>query len=65
MDEETEFLLKRAAEEARRAISSPNEEAANAHQGMAIRYSAGAVAKLADEADRLDETNTPQAQEDR
>ena len=46
MEQETEFLLKRASEEARRAIISEKPEAAGAHEELARRYSAKAVAAL-------------------
>jgi hypothetical protein len=49
MDQETEFLLKRAREEARLAIQAKSEAAAEAHQGMAVRYSAKAVVQLTNE----------------
>ena len=48
MEEETEFLLKRASQEARRAIAAEHPEAAEAHEEMSIRYSAKAVASLHD-----------------
>lgn len=48
MEEETEFLLRRASQEARRAIASKSPEAAEAHEEMALRYSAKAVASLKD-----------------
>lgn len=46
MEQETEFLLKRASEEARRAIVSEKPEAAVAHEELSRRYSAKAVAAL-------------------
>ena len=49
MEEETEFLLKRASQEARRAIAAEHPEAAEAHEEMALRYSAKAVALLHDQ----------------
>ena len=49
MEEETEFLLKRAKEEATKAIRSADERAADAHQQMAVRYSARALIRLADQ----------------
>ena len=49
MEEETEFLLKRASQEARRAIAAEHPEAAEAHEEMALLYSAKAVASLQDE----------------
>ncbi|HEV2080521.1 MAG TPA: hypothetical protein VGR19_11585 [Allosphingosinicella sp.] len=46
MERETEFLLRRASQEARRAINCDQPEAAQAHDEMARRYSARAVAAL-------------------
>lgn len=46
MEEETEFLLKRASQEARRAIAAEHPEAAEAHEELSVRYSAKAVALL-------------------
>ena len=46
MDDETKFLLKRAYEEATLAIKAEGESASDAHQEMAIRYSAKALAQL-------------------
>lgn len=48
MENNTEFLLRRANEESLRAISSHQPEAAEAHEELAIRYSSKAVAALAD-----------------
>jgi len=49
MEEETEFLLKRASQEARRAIAAEHPEAAEAHEELSLRYSAKAVALLNEE----------------
>lgn len=49
MEEETEFLLKRAKEEATQAIRATDERVADAHQHMAVRYSARALLQLADQ----------------
>ena len=49
MEQQTEFLLKRASEEARRAIASEKPQAAGAHEELARRYSAKAVAALQEE----------------
>ena len=49
MDEDTQFLLKRASEEATRAISSETKAAADAHQGLAIHYSAKALLQLSNQ----------------
>jgi hypothetical protein len=46
MEEETQFLLKRASQEARRAIASAHPEAEEAHKELSLRYSAKAVAAL-------------------
>ena len=54
MEEETEFLLKRASEEARQAIASESPEAAEAHKELALRYSVKAVALLHEEVDPSD-----------
>ena len=47
MDEDTEFLLKRASEEATLAINAESE-ASEVHQEMAVRYSAKAMLQLGD-----------------
>jgi len=47
MDNTTQFLLRRAREESRMAISSHQPAAADAHEKLAIRYSSKAVAALA------------------
>jgi hypothetical protein len=49
MDEKTEFLLKRAREEATRAINADSAGASEAHQELAIRYSAKALVQLTNE----------------
>lgn len=46
MDGETRFLLRRASQEARRAISSEYPGAAAVHEEMSRRYSNKAVALL-------------------
>ena len=46
MRSETEYLLKRASEEARRALTTEVPEASQAHETLAICYSARAVALL-------------------
>ena len=48
MDEKIEFLLKRASEESLKAIASDKPLASDAHEGLAIRYSAKAILALAD-----------------
>jgi hypothetical protein len=59
MEEETEFLLKRASQEARRAIACEHPDAAEAHEQMALRYSAKAVALLQDEDEPADAGKRP------
>lgn len=46
MESETEFLLRRASEEGRRAMNSVQPQAEEAHEEMAIRYSVKAVEAL-------------------
>ena len=48
MERETEFLLRRAHEEALKAIRSDQPEAADVHEAMAVSYSVKAVELLAD-----------------
>ena len=43
MESETEFLLRRASEESLKAIASGQPEAADAHEELAVRYSAKAI----------------------
>jgi hypothetical protein len=45
---ETEYLLRRARDEALLAIRAEHPAAAAAHQGMAVRYSTQALIELAD-----------------
>ena len=61
MDEDTEFLLKRAREEATRAINADSETASQAHQSMAIRYSAKALVQLTNEDENIPGTDLPGA----
>ncbi len=49
MRSETEYFLKRASEETRRALTSEAPEAAEAHETMSVRYSAKALALLDEE----------------
>ena len=49
MKTETEYFLKRASEETRRALISQAPEAAEAHEAMSVRYSAKALALLDEE----------------
>ncbi len=51
MKPETLYLLQRASEEARQAISSEQPEAADVHEILSVRYSAKALALIADEDD--------------
>lgn len=46
MKDETEFLLKRASQEAHLAINSEQAEAADVHEELSVLYSAKAVALL-------------------
>ena len=46
MEGETTYLLRRAGEEAQRAVSSEKPEAANVHEAMSVRYSARALILL-------------------
>ena len=46
MESETEFLLRRASEEGRRAMNSVQPQAEEAHEEMAIRYTVKAVEAL-------------------
>ena len=48
---ETEYLLRRAKDEALLAIRAEHPAAAAAHQGMAVRYSTQALIELADKDD--------------
>ena len=48
MERETEFLLRRAHEEALKAIRSNQPEAADVHEAMAVSYSAKAAELLAE-----------------
>jgi hypothetical protein len=47
MNPETEYLLRRASDEARQAIKSEQPEAADVHEALSVRYSAMAVTLLA------------------
>ena len=49
MQSETEYFLKRASEEAQRALTSDAPKAAEAHDTMSVRYSAKARALFAEE----------------
>jgi hypothetical protein len=46
---ETQYLLRRASEEVRRAISSEQPEAAEVHEALSVRYSAKALTLLFEE----------------
>ena len=48
---ETEYFLKRASEETRRAIGAEEPNAADAHAELAARYSAKAVTLIVEEED--------------
>ena len=47
MENKIEFLLRRASEESLKAIASDQPLAADAHDGLALRYSAKAIIALA------------------
>ena len=49
MNPETEYLLRRASEEARQAIKSDQPEAADVHEALSVRYSAKAATLLAED----------------
>ena len=53
MKPETKSLLRRAKEEAHRAIISEKPEAANAHEALSVRYSAKALVLLAEDDEAL------------
>lgn len=46
MKSETSYLLRRASEEARLAIKSPEPRAADVHQALSVQYSAKALSLL-------------------
>lgn len=48
-DQETDYILRRASEEAVLALHAAHPAAASAHQGLAVHYSARAAALLAEE----------------
>lgn len=49
MKPETQYLLRRASDEALRAISSQQPEAADVHESLSVRYSAKALILIAEE----------------
>ncbi len=49
MEAETRYFLRRASEEAHRALSADQPEAAAAHEALAVRYSAKAVNLLTEQ----------------
>jgi hypothetical protein len=51
METEAEYLLRRASEEARRALGADKPEAADIHSALSVRYSAKAVTLLMEEDD--------------
>jgi hypothetical protein len=55
MKSETKYLLRRASEEARMAIAAEQPEAADAHDTLAVCYSAKAVALIEDEEDEAND----------
>jgi len=48
MESDAKFLLRRASEESLKAMTSNEPQASDAHEKMAIRYSAKAAMALAD-----------------
>ncbi len=52
MRSETEYYLRRASEEAYRAIRSEGAEAADVHEALSVRYSAKALILLEEEDER-------------
>ncbi len=55
MQSETRYMLRRASEEAHRALSSDEPAVAEVHEELSVRYSAKAVNLLVDE----DEADAP------
>ena len=53
MKPETKYLLRRANEEAVRAINSEKQEAADAHEALSVHYSAKALMLLAEDDEAL------------
>ena len=51
MENETEYLLRRASEETRNAINSNQPQAEVAHKKMALRYSVKAIIALSESDD--------------
>ena len=51
MESETRYLLRRASEEATRAIGAEKREAADIHESLAARYSAKALILLVEQDD--------------
>lgn len=49
METETEFLLRRASEESRKAMNSVQPQAEEVHEEMALRYSVKAIIALSDD----------------
>ena len=49
MESDTRYFLRRASEEARRAISSEQAEVADVHENLSVRYSAKALILLAED----------------
>ena len=55
MKSETRYFLRRASEEAHRALAAQQPEAADAHEALSVRYSAKAIILLGEE----DEESAP------
>ena len=56
---ETDYLLRRARDEALLAIRAEHPAAAAAHQGMAVRYSTQALIELADKDGAVAPSHSP------
>jgi hypothetical protein len=61
MKSETEYLLRRAGEEAHKAISSEKPEAARVHEALSVHYSAKAVIQLLEEDEERDADERPKS----
>ena len=61
MKTDTDYFLRRASEEARRAIASEEPKAAEVHEALSVHYSARAPTLLAAE-DGDDEPASPTAE---
>lgn len=57
MKSETRYLMRRASEEAKRAICSEKPEAADVHEALSVRYSAKALILLIEDDEALGPTD--------